>query len=272
MTSTSVQGPGRVGVRLPSGGNRPGAGTRTREHRAAAVAAGILYITGTVAGVAGMTVTNSVRAAADPLAAAAQHPGVLVTGALLVLVMGLSLALVPVVLFPVLRKADEVLAVGYLVVRGAVETLCYCVLAIGLLLALPVGEILASGSGTGSSAGVRMGSILVEAEAANAVLALVFLLGAALFYVLLYRSRIVPRWIAGWGLAAIPFYVAATVLAMYSVIEANSSTQTMLFMPLAIQEMVLAGWMIGRGFRPAVGAATSGHASARVEAPRASSI
>jgi len=267
MTSTSVQGPGRVGVRPPSGGNRPGAGTRAREHRAAAVAAGILYITGTVAGVASMVTTGSVRAAADPLAAAAQHPGVLVTGALLVLVMGLSLALVPVVLFPVLRRADEVLAVGYLVVRGAVETLCYCVLAIGLLLALPVGEILGAGTGTASSGGALLGSVLMDAEAANAVLALVFLLGAALFYVLLYRSRIVPRWIAGWGLAAIPFYVAATVLAMYSVIDANSSAQTMLFMPLAIQEMVLAGWMIGRGFRPAVGAATAENAQAQLPQP-----
>ncbi|MFK5636014.1 DUF4386 family protein [Ornithinimicrobium sp. LYQ103] len=37
------------------------------------------------------------------------------------------------------------------------------------------------------------------------MLALVFCLGGVMFYVLLFRSRIVPRWIALWGLAAIPF-------------------------------------------------------------------
>ena len=50
--------------------------------------------------------------------AAGEHPGTAVTTALLVLVMGLSLAFVPVVLFPVLRRVDGVLAIGYLVVRG----------------------------------------------------------------------------------------------------------------------------------------------------------
>ena len=81
---------------------------------------------------------------------------------------------------------------------------------------------------------------------------LVFCLGAALFYVLLYRSRIVPRWIALWGLVAILFYVAADLLAMYAVIAPVSPAQVLLFMPLAVQEMVLAVWMIARGFRPAV--------------------
>ena len=199
-----------------------------------------------------MAVSAPVRDAADPLAYGAQHSGTVVTVALLVLVMGLSLALVPVVLYPVLRRVDEVLAAGYLVVRGAVETACYVLLAIGWLLVVPLGEALAAGAGTGTPAGVRIGNLVIDADATNAVLTLVFLLGALMFYVLLYRSRIVPRWIAWWGLAAIPFYLAADLLAMYGVFDTNSSAQVLLFMPLAVQEMVLAVWMIARGFRPAV--------------------
>lgn len=219
-----------------------------REHRAAATTAGILYITGTVAGVLSLAVSAPIRDAADPLAYGAQHTGTVVTVALLVLVMGLSLALVPVVLFPVLRRVNEVLAAGYLVVRGAVETACYVLLAIGWLLVVPLGEALAAGAGTGTPAGVRIGNLVIDANATNAVLTLVFLLGAVMFYLLLYRSRIVPRWIAGWGLVAIPFYLAADLLAMYGAFDANSSTQVLLFMPLAVQEMVLAVWMITKGF------------------------
>ena len=95
-----------------------------REHKAAATTAGILYITGTVAGVLSLVLSAPVRDASDPFAAAAEHSAAVVTIALLVLVMGLSLAFVPVVLFPVLRRVDEVLAIGYLVMRGAVETAC----------------------------------------------------------------------------------------------------------------------------------------------------
>ena len=219
-----------------------------REHRAAATTAGILYITGTVAGVLSVVVIAPVSDAGDPLAAGAQHSGAVVTGALLVLVMGLSLAFVPVVLFPVLRRVDEVLAIGYLIVRGAVETACYVLSAISLLLLLPLGEAMSAGPGTASPAGIRLGSLLIDQDEIGAVLALVFCLGGVMFYLLLYRSRLVPRWIALWGLAATPFYAAAFLLAMYAVIGANSTELNLLVIPLALQEMVLAVWMIAKGF------------------------
>jgi hypothetical protein len=223
-----------------------------REHKAAATTAGVLYITGTVAGVLSKVVGAPVRDARDPLAAAAEHPGAVVTSGLLVLVMGLSLAFIPVVLFPVLRRVHEVLSIGYLIVRGAVETACYVVIAIGWLLIAPLGEVMSAGPGTASPAGVRLGSLMIDSDATSAVVqTIVFCLGAGIFYVLLYRSRIVPRWITLWGLVAIPFYVAADVLAVYAVIAVNSTAQNVLFAPIFVQEMVLAAWMIARGFRPA---------------------
>jgi hypothetical protein len=233
-----------------------------REHRAAATTAGVLYITGTVAGVLSRVVAYfPVHDADDPFAYAAEHSGVVVTGALLVLVMGLSLAFVPVVLFPVLRRVDEVLATGYLIVRGAVETVCYVILAIAWLLLVPLGETMAAGPGTGSPEGVRLGTLVVDGDGASAVLSLVFCLGAGMFYLLLYRSCIVPRWIALWGFVAIAFYVAADLLAIYGVIGANSSAVDLLDLPMLVQEMVLAVWMIARGFRPAALRSTSQVAS-----------
>jgi uncharacterized protein DUF4386 len=209
--------------------------------RRAAGAAGVLYIVGTVTGVLSRVSGASVIGAADPLSEAAKHSDAMVTTALLVLVMGLSLALVPVVLFPVLRRIDERLAIGYLIVRGAIETTCYVLIAVGWLLLAPLHGVVASRPGT-ASAGLR------DVLTANGVLALVFCLGAAMFYVLLYRSAIVPRWIAGWGLGAIPLYVAADLLGLYGVVGVDSTAQSLLFAPLALQEMVLAVWLIARGF------------------------
>ncbi len=250
-----------VDDRLLRQGTEPGHGSGPRpprrEHRGAATTAGVLYIVGTVAGIFSKVIAYfPVRDADDPLAYATEHSDAVTTGALFVLVMGLSLAFVPVVLFPVLRRVDDVLATSYLIIRGAIETAIYVVLAIVLLLLVPLGETMAAGSGTNTPAGVRLGLLVIDAEGASAVLSLVFCLGAVLFYVLLYRSRIVPRWIASWGLAGIPFYAAAYLLAMYGVIESNSSVQNLLQVPLGVQEMVLAVWMIARGFRPAVTSAT----------------
>lgn len=150
-----------------------------------------------------------------------------------------------------LRRVHEGLAIGYVVVRGAVETACYAVVAIGWLLLTPAGEVMSAGPGTASREGVRLGSLMIDADASSAVLTLVFCLGAVIFYVLLHRSRIVPRWIAVWGLLAIPIYVSADVLARCGVIGVDSAAQNSMFSPLFVQELVLAAWMIARGFRPA---------------------
>ena len=227
-------------------------GNGVREHRAAATTAGILYIIGTVSGILSKAVAAfPVRDADDPLAYAAKHSSAVATGALLVLVMGLSLAFVPVVLFPVLRRVNEVLATGYLIIRGAVETACYVIIAVAWLLLVPVAETMSAGPGTASPAGVHLGTLVIDFDGASAMLTLVFCVGAALFYFLLYRSRIVPRWITLWGFAGIPLYAAAYLLAMYGAIDNNSSAQNLLQAPLGVQEMVLAVWMITRGFRPA---------------------
>ena len=51
------------------------------------------------------------------------------------------------------------------------------------------------------------------------------------------------------GLGAIPLYIVAALLGMYGVVGIDSTAQSLLFAPLAIQEMVLAVWLIARGFR-----------------------
>jgi hypothetical protein len=66
------------------------------------------------------------------------------------------------------------------------------------------------------------------------------------------------------GLVAIPFDVAADLLAMYAVIGDDSTEQVLMFMPLGVQEMVLAVWMIARGFRPAAVSTSSELADCRL--------
>ena len=233
-----------------------------REHRTATTTAGVLYIIGTVAGVlCKLLVQGPVRNAADLLAYAAEHSSRVATGALLILVMGLALAFVPVVLFPVLRRVDEVLAIGYLTLRGAVEAACYVISALAMLLLVPLSGVMSAGPGTASPAGVRLGIFLIDSDAVGVVLSIVFCLGGAMFYALLLRSRLVPRWLAGWGLAGIPFYVAAFVLALYDVIGYTSTALNLLVLPLALQEMVLGVWLIVRGFRSAGGTTTPESAS-----------
>ena len=78
---------------------------------------------------------------------------------------------------------------------------------------------------------------------------IVFILGALMFYATLYEGRLVPRWLSLWGLiGSVPFLIAF-ILQMYGVVTDTDTAFTIMIMPLAIQEMVLALWMIVKGFK-----------------------
>ena len=93
--------------------------------RKAAVWIGVLYIIGTVGFVLSLPVTGGVLAGPAYLAHVAAQPNQLAIGALLVLLASFALAMVPVVFWPVGKRYNETLAMGYLVFRGALETVFY---------------------------------------------------------------------------------------------------------------------------------------------------
>lgn len=214
--------------------------------RAMATLVGVLYLIGTVAGISSVVVTSGGLDGPDHLTSAASIGPRLPAGALLVVLMGIALALIPVVAFPVLRRTSERLALGYLVFRGALETTGYLLTAAAWLMLFHLARDTATTDMSGSPALARM---LADAgEVGGTLVTVAFLTGAAMFYAVLFRARLVPRWLSGWGLLAIAPYLLAAVLKMFGVIEAFSPSETVLVVPLAVQEMVLAVWLIARGF------------------------
>jgi hypothetical protein len=81
-----------------------------------------------------------------------------------------------------------------------------------------------------------------------------FLVGPATFHWVLYRSKLVPRWLSGWGLVAIVPYLVAAILTIYAVVSPLGAAVVVLDLPMAVQEMVLAVFLIASGFdRAALG-------------------
>ncbi|MEM8534259.1 MAG: DUF4386 domain-containing protein [Chloroflexota bacterium] len=214
----------------------------------AARSAGALYIIGTVAGILSLTVTGPVRNTQDYLASVAANETQLVLGALCIITMGLALAMIPVVLFPILRKYNEALALGYVVFRGGLEAVSYLAVATSWLLLIPVRQLYIQAGDLNTAGFQALGTLLLLTHELGSILTIVFCLSALIFYYVLYRTKLVPRWLSGWGLIAIVPYVTATLLAMFGTITTLSTTYVMFQIPLAIQEMALAAWLIVKGF------------------------
>ncbi len=76
------------------------------------------------------------------------------------------------------------------------------------------------------------------------MLSMVFSLGALMIYYVFYQSKLIPRWLSGWGLIGSVLYLVVPLLSMFG------SELAILTLPLALQEMVLAVWLIVKGFNP----------------------
>jgi hypothetical protein len=83
-----------------------------------------------------------------------------------------------------------------------------------------------------------------------------FSLGGFLYYYVFFQSRLIPRWLSGWGILAAILMLVACMLALFS--DSPVSGYIPLAFPIFLQEMVLAVWLIVKGFSPAVSAAEPG--------------
>ena len=86
---------------------------------------------------------------------------------------------------------------------------------------------------------------------------LTFGIGALMYYVVFYQYRLVPRWLSVWGLVGITLTIISALLVMFHVILLLGTIQIILHMPILPQEMVLAVWLIAKGFNPSAVASGS---------------
>jgi hypothetical protein len=221
---------------------------KMKSGRISGTATGVLYIIGTVAGVLSVVFTGPIGRVPDYFMNLPAGEGRLIMGALCVLIMGLALAMVPVVVFPIARKYNETLALGYVVFRGALETFTYMVTVISWLALLPLGRAVARGDVLDAPRFKALGALILEGDVLSSVTTIVFILGALMFYYVLYQSKLVPRWISGWGILSTLPYLVAGFLVIFGLIGHMSTVDTVLRLPLALQEMVLAIWLIAKGF------------------------
>ncbi|WP_373233484.1 DUF4386 domain-containing protein [Cohnella sp.] len=207
---------------------------------------GVLYILGTVAGILSVVFSGATMGSADVLMKVSTNVDQVKLGTLFILIMGISLALVPVIIYPIVKKYNEALALGYVVFRGALEPFTYMVTAIWLLLA----GLSKENANTASSDGADLQSmshlLSNSGEQIHSITMIIFSLGALMFYYLLYQSKLIPEWLSGWGFVASMIYLATGVWAWFGTIS------NLALLPLGLQEMVMAVWFILKGFNPTV--------------------
>ncbi len=229
-------------------------------YRKIAVITGVIFIIATVAVFVADALTPDLTGA-DYLTRFSAHTDHVAAGALVYLVTAFASGGIAIAMYPVMKGANAGLALGSVVFR-ALEAAFYMVEVVCLLSLLTLGQQFTTAGAAERTTLQAIGNSLVNVRDQAALVAVfAFCLGAFLYYTLFYQSRLIPRWLSGFGIVAILLMMTACVLALFS---GNRITSYIpLAAPIALQEMVLAGWLIVKGFNPsALGSAPASLRSA----------
>ena len=215
--------------------------------RKCAVVAGVLFITAIATGVLSKLLLGLVEQP-DYLSTIAGNQTRMALGALCIIVMSFAGAGIAIALYPVLRRHGEGLALGAVSFR-TMEAVIFLIAAIAQFSLLALSDrYLTAGQAEAASLGA-IGAWLLEARVwlFSSAGAIAFGLGALLYYWIFFRSRLIPRWLAVWGLIAIVMHLAMAVSVLFG-LSPDSGTANVLNLPIFLNELVLGVWLIAKGF------------------------
>jgi len=218
--------------------------------RRTAIVVGALFIVATVASILGSIALGSVLDGSGYLINFAASESQVTLAVLLFLVAASSAFATAFLLFPILRRHSEGLAAGYVGVRGF-ENVLYVAGTVGLLIMLTVSQ----NSVAGSPDLPLLGAALLALHDWSVLIGtlIFFGLGSLTLNYVLYQSGLVPRWLSLWGIVGAVLVFSYGLLGIFGVDTGLGSPFMLLAMPIALQEMVFAVWLIAKGFnRPAV--------------------
>ena len=215
-------------------------------HRKTAIIVGILFITATVAYSLGVIFLDPILGGSDYLTKVSENENQVIIGAILVLIDAVAVAGIGIVIYPILKKHNETLALGYVGAR-IVESVLFIVNVIFILTPLTLSQEFVKAGAPDASYYLTLGTLLLAAGDWAFLLGfgLAFTLSALILNFVLYQSKLIPRWLSGWG------FVGAVLIFAYYLLQFFSINQVeILFLPIAVQEMVFAVWLIVKGFNP----------------------
>ena len=210
---------------------------------------GILFIACTGAAIVSGVFLLPILEAPDYLTQISANETSVMLGALFYSIMAAACAAIVIPMYPILKKHNERMALGafgFRIIEGAIFMVC-----VFLVMSLvPLSHGFVNAGSPVDSPFQTLGEILVAGYTIDhAVVPAVFAfsLGALMYYIVFYQSKLVPRWLSVWGIIGILLGIVNGLLDMFGGVPVETISM-LLDLPIFINEMVLAVWLIIKGF------------------------
>jgi len=165
------------------------------------------------------------------------------------IILAVSVTGIGFMMYPIIKKYHEGFALGYVSFR-LVESVCIIISSIALLSLLTISKEYVGGTLEAAYYQPSGNLLLALQNWSFEIGTLIFLgLGGFFIYYPLYELKLVPRVLTIWGIIGAACVLIYGLLGLFG-LTADSVTLNILAAPIAIQEMVLAVWLIVKGFTP----------------------
>ena len=177
------------------------------------------------------------------------------TGALLGCFLEVVVALAgigtAVTLFPVVKRQNEGMALGFVAARTLEAAMLFTGVA-SLLSLVTLRQDLGTATGADAASLITIGASHVATYNWAFTLggSLMPGINAILLGTLMYRSGLVPRVLPVIGLIGVPLHITAVVLTMFGVIDRVGSVALIAALPIFVWELSLGIYLVVKGFRP----------------------
>jgi hypothetical protein len=212
-----------------------------------ATVAGVFFLITEVSALAGLALYQPVLS--DPnYVGGAGADGRVALGAFCELILVVAVIGTAVTLYPVVKRQNEGIALGYVCGR-LFEAAFIAVGIISVLTVVTLRQDVAAGAGTDVGSLATVGKSLVAIHDWTFLLGPSFVLGlnSLLLAYLMYRSQLVPRFIAVLGLIGGPLVTTSAVAVMFGLY--SPTTHAVSALPVFAWEVSLAVYLIAKGFK-----------------------
>lgn len=225
--------------------------------RKTAIIVGVLFISATVTSSLYYVIVTPILNAPDYLVKFTENANQVIIGVLFYLIDCAAVVAIPIMLYPIFKKYNERLALGYVGTR-IIESVTLIVGHMSPLSILTLSREYVQTAVTDVPQFQASGTLLLAVHDWTHLIGveIVFSISALILNYLLYKSKLVPRFVSVWGFIGAILLLAFGLLHMFG-FSPISAISMIFTLPIAINEMVLAIWLIAKGFNPSAIASES---------------
>jgi hypothetical protein len=242
--------------------------TSNVSYRRTAILVASLFLITAIGAIAGAALINPVINASDYLNKVSPKSATVTSGMLLWMINNMGIVFIGLLMFPILRKQNESLALGYVSMR-MFEAIFMTVGVIFAILLIPLSQEFIKAKAVDVSSYQAIGSAFkhIESLFLNTMQLLFLGLGGLIFTSMLYRSKLVPRFISVVGLIGYGLLLPAFLLILFGVFNGTpGSPGSILAIPVAFFEIILMPiWLYAKGFNTTVNPARQWVSSGKLE-------